>query len=143
MPAARWAFGLGLGLAIGLAGACFTAPQPAVHFSCEPDGASDCPEGYTCQSDGCCHLDGTSFEDHEGECQLAGGFPGTGATDPGATGSSDGAQTEETGQTEESGGSTDASGSMGSTGASGSSDDGGTTAASESGELTSSSSGTS
>lgn len=87
MIARRGALELGawLGVVLGaaLAGACFAAPKPAVQFSCEPARAPQCPPGYTCEADGCCHLDGSNYEEHEGECQL-GGIAPTG-TGPGET----------------------------------------------------------
>lgn len=69
---------LGLGLGVVLAGACFDAPRPAVQFSCDPVDAPQCPAGYTCEADGCCHLDGSDYAEHAGRCQLGGGLvPGT------------------------------------------------------------------
>lgn len=62
----------GLLLGAALAGACFDAPQPAVQFSCDPADAPECPPGYTCEADGCCHLDGSDYAAHEGDCQLGG-----------------------------------------------------------------------
>jgi hypothetical protein len=68
-------FGAWSGLVLGavLAGACFDAPQPAVQFSCDPAEAPECPPGYSCEADGCCHLDGSDYAAYEGDCQLGGG----------------------------------------------------------------------
>jgi hypothetical protein len=68
-------FGAWSGLVLGaaLAGACFDAPQPAVQFSCDPADSPECPPGYSCEADGCCHLDGSDYAAHEGDCQLGGG----------------------------------------------------------------------
>lgn len=84
--AAAW---LGLALGAVLGGACFNAPRPAVQFSCDPDEAPQCPAGYTCEADGCCHLDGSDYEANVGACQLG----GIGGTAGGATGSGTGAST--------------------------------------------------
>ncbi|MCA9708802.1 MAG: hypothetical protein KDK70_23350 [Myxococcales bacterium] len=90
--ARAWGPGLLLGLLVGVPlGACFQAPRPAVQFSCDPVDAPECPAGYTCQADGCCHLDGSSVEEHEGECQLGGAVSPTGSSgSPGTQGSSSG-----------------------------------------------------
>lgn len=128
----RRAPGPWLGLALGLAAACFQAPRPAVQFSCDPDDAPECPEGYSCEDDGCCHLDGSDVDAHRDECKLGVGPPtaGTGlptTTDPSgstadpstgdSTGDSTGASTSAS-----TGGSTaaDSTGSSGSTDGSGS-----------------------
>jgi hypothetical protein len=62
---------------LGLVGACFDAPNGAVMFSCDPENAPECPSGYTCESDGCCHRDGSDVDANLGGCKLA---PGTEAT---------------------------------------------------------------
>lgn len=80
---------LGLLLGAGLAGACFDAPRPAVQFSCDPAEAPQCPAGYTCEADGCCHLDGSSYEDHVGACKL-GGLGGTAGGSGSGTGTGTG-----------------------------------------------------
>lgn len=88
--------GLVLGGALGLLASCFDAPQPAVQFSCDPDDAPECPDGYTCEADGCCHRDGSDVQANLGACQLGGApLSGTG-----------GGSTTETPMTESSGGST-------------------------------------
>ena len=35
-------------------GACFEAPKADISFRCGPAG--ECPGGYECRDDGCCHL---------------------------------------------------------------------------------------
>ena len=58
-------------LAVGLAGAtwgCFSAPSADVLFSCDPESAPQCPPEYTCQSDGCCHRDGSDVDASRGAC---------------------------------------------------------------------------
>jgi hypothetical protein len=81
-PSSALRLGAWLGLLLGaaLAGACFDAPRPAVQFSCDPAEAPQCPAGYTCEADGCCHLDGSRYEDHVGACKL-GGLGGTAGGD--------------------------------------------------------------
>jgi hypothetical protein len=83
-------FGAWSGLVLGavLAGACFDAPQPAVQFSCDPADSPECPPGYSCEADGCCHLDGSDYAAHEGDCQLGGG--GLTSGPPASTGSGSG-----------------------------------------------------
>lgn len=110
---------LGLVLGAVLGGACFDAPRPAVQFSCDPDEAPQCPAGYTCEADGCCHLDGSDYEANVGACQLG----GIGGTVGGATGSETGTSTggePSTGaaSSSESGGSSESSGSDSSAGTS-------------------------
>ncbi|MEM9455958.1 MAG: hypothetical protein AAGF11_17390 [Myxococcota bacterium] len=62
-----------------------------MQFSCDPDDAPQCPEGYSCEADGCCHLDGSDFDENEGACQLGGLVPPTAGTDlPTSAGSSSG-----------------------------------------------------
>lgn len=50
---------LGRILAVSLValGACYSPPQPDCGFSCRRNG--ECPDGYTCQSDGVCHRNGS------------------------------------------------------------------------------------
>ena len=105
---------LGVGVAVG---ACFTAPQPAVQFSCDVDTAPECPPDYTCQSDGCCHLNGSNVDDHLGECQLAGAIDSEGvpATDSSAGEESSGESGAATGSSEGSGTAAESSGGSGST----------------------------
>jgi hypothetical protein len=79
----RLVFGVLAGLVVG----CFDAPAAAVMFSCEPDGASACPDGYSCEADGCCHRDGTDVDAHLGECKLAGGSDGATTLLPGTSSS--------------------------------------------------------
>jgi hypothetical protein len=72
---------LGLAFAVaaigGLEISCFQAPSQDVSFSCDPDDAPKCPEGYTCERDGCCHRDGSDVDANLGACAL-GGDAGTG-----------------------------------------------------------------
>jgi hypothetical protein len=83
-PAATTAIGVLAGV---LASACFTPPSAAVQFSCDLDGASACPPGYTCQTDGCCHRNGTDPEANAGACRLGAqtGTTGTGTGTDAAT----------------------------------------------------------
>ncbi|HEY0132950.1 MAG TPA: hypothetical protein VGB85_02685 [Nannocystis sp.] len=65
--------GLAALLAFGTAlGACFNPPAAAVMFSCDP-AAATCPDGYTCEADGCCHRDGSDVEADFGGCGLGKG----------------------------------------------------------------------
>jgi len=50
---------------------CFSAPSADVLFACDPQTAPQCPPDYTCQSDGCCHRDGTDVEASMGACKSA------------------------------------------------------------------------
>jgi hypothetical protein len=126
-------FGTAGGLALA---ACFNPPSAAVMFSCEADDASVCPVGYTCESDGCCHRDGSDVEANLGTCRLGG--PGgastssTGTTEPtgGATSTGDATTSTSTGDTSTSTGDTStgttgdtSTGSTGSTGDTGGSSD--------------------
>lgn len=122
-PGRRLGAWAGLGLGAALASACFDAPQPAVQFSCDPAQAPACPEGYTCEADGCCHLDGSDYDAHVGDCKIggAGGTVGGGeSTETGASAST------ETSTSASSGGEASTGGSSGGdvTTASGSSDEG-------------------
>ncbi len=92
--AARLGSSLALGLGLGLGGACFSAPQPAVQFSCDLASAPECPEGYTCEADGCCHRDGSDYDAHAGQCQLGGGLLTAGS---GSTGDSSGSESSSSG----------------------------------------------
>ncbi len=88
MHAPRCLFGLSLGL---LASACFEAPAADVMFACDPSGAPECPAGYTCEADGCCHRNGSDANAAAGECRLS---PGSGmATSTGAESGSSGPAT--------------------------------------------------
>lgn len=62
---------IALPFVVGLVASCFRPPAPAVLFSCDPDSAPACPDGYSCEADGCCHEDGSDVGEHEGECRLA------------------------------------------------------------------------
>ena len=60
-------------LALGLSAAsCFQPPKADVLFRCDPQAAPACPEGYTCEADGCCHKDGSDLTAHRGECRADG-----------------------------------------------------------------------
>jgi hypothetical protein len=50
--------------AVGIVVGCFDPPGGDVLFSCDPDEAPTCPDGYACEADGCCHKDGSDVE-HE------------------------------------------------------------------------------
>ena len=68
-----------LGLAGGIVVGCFDAPAADVMFSCDPATAPACPDGYSCEADGCCHRDGTDVAANLGACKLGGDTqPGTG-----------------------------------------------------------------
>ncbi|WAS98276.1 hypothetical protein [Nannocystis punicea] len=60
--------------------ACFNAPSDAVQFSCDPDDAAECPDGYECRIDGCCHREDTPDDDSVGACKL--GAPAASAGGP-------------------------------------------------------------
>ena len=42
--------------------ACFDPELPNVMFECGP--GDDCPDGYECRSDGCCHKEGSPADEH-------------------------------------------------------------------------------
>lgn len=67
-----WTLGVACGLLVG----CFDAPAAAVMFSCDPESAPSCPDGYACEADGCCHRNGSDVAAHLGECKLQGGTDG-------------------------------------------------------------------
>ncbi len=72
---------------------CFSAPSADVLFSCDPDDAPACPPDYACESDGCCHREGSDVQANLGACSpgASAGAPSTGAsstsgsTDTGST----------------------------------------------------------
>lgn len=67
-----------LGLALAwLVPACFSPPNDDVLFACDPVDDPRCPEGYTCESDGCCHKNGTDVAASLGACGLGGNEGGT------------------------------------------------------------------
>ncbi len=90
-PASTAALKLGaLGLALGLgllAPACFTPPADDVLFACEPEGLDDCPPGYDCEADGCCHRGGSDLEAMLGACALGGQDGGSSGSEDVDTGS--------------------------------------------------------
>lgn len=57
------------GPAVFLAG-CFNPPSDPVQFACDPDDAAECPAGYECRVDGCCHREDTPDDDQVGACKL-------------------------------------------------------------------------
>lgn len=59
---------------------CFNPPAEPVQFACEPDDAAECPDGYECRRDGCCHREDTPDDDAFGACEL--GLGGGGASGP-------------------------------------------------------------
>lgn len=88
----RWRRGIlaGVFALSAVTSACFEAPGGDVTFACDPFAAPECPEGYTCQSDGCCHENGSDIEANAGACRL-GGQEGTDGTDgTGGTGDTGG-----------------------------------------------------
>jgi hypothetical protein len=95
-------------LLLGIVGACFDAPAGAVMFSCDPDDAPACPSGYTCESDGCCHKNGSDVDANLGACKLA---PSTEATTVITIGTTDSSSSSsDTGSTTSSAGSDASSG---------------------------------
>ena len=60
---------LGLTLILAQAG-CFRPPDADVQFSCNQQSAPECPDGYSCEADGCCHRDGSDVEANLGQCKL-------------------------------------------------------------------------
>lgn len=65
-------------LAFGTAlGACFNPPDDAVLFACDAKTAPSCPDGYSCEDDGCCHRDGSDIEANLGSCRIGGAMSGT------------------------------------------------------------------
>lgn len=97
---------------LGATAGCFTPPSPAVLFSCDPEGAAECPTGYSCEVDGCCHREGSDYEQHEGTCRLGLGDGPAATTTVGTTA--------EASTTSDAGTATDAIETTGSTGTSGS-----------------------
>lgn len=77
---------------IAAAWGCFSAPSADVLFSCDPDDAPECPPDYTCESDGCCHRNGSDVEASRGACNsgATSGF-GPSDTDASSSGSTDAA----------------------------------------------------
>lgn len=75
-------------LAFGTAlGACFNPPDDAVLFACDAKTAPSCPDGYSCEDDGCCHRDGSDIEANLGSCRIGGAMSGTtGMNTTGTTG---------------------------------------------------------
>ncbi len=69
------AFVAGIGLA------CFTPPANDVLFACDPIDDDRCPEGYTCEADGCCHKQGSDVQATFGACGLGGNETGATGTD--------------------------------------------------------------
>lgn len=105
-----------LGLGCGLVASCFDAPSADVMFSCDPASAPACPDGYTCESDGCCHRDGSDFSANAGLCRTIGTDGGTDSATSLLTTDSSGTDTSSSsGGTSESGTSTGTSTSTGST----------------------------
>lgn len=85
-----------LGAVLGLA-ACFDLPADDVTFSCDPQGASACPDGYRCEDDGCCHRIGSDVSASLGACALGGGTGG--GSDSGGSDSDTGGSDSGTGST--------------------------------------------
>ena len=80
------AFGVALLGGVGIS--CFDPPSDDVLFSCDPDKASECPEAYVCEDDGCCHRKGSDVDAKYGACALGvdGGETGTDEGDSSETG---------------------------------------------------------
>lgn len=111
----RRAWLLVLGLGCGLVASCFDAPSADVMFSCDPASAPACPDGYTCESDGCCHRDGSDSSANAGLCRTGADGGTDSATSLLTTGSSGTETSSSSGGTSESGPSTDPSTDTGST----------------------------
>lgn len=80
--------------------ACFNAPSDAVQFACDPDDGGECPGGYECRIDGCCHREDTPDDDSVGACKLgAPGASGGGPPEPTTGTSTSGDDTDPTGAT--------------------------------------------
>lgn len=90
---------------------CFSAPSADVLFSCDPDDAPQCPPEYTCESDGCCHRNGSDVDASRNACN-SGATSGLDPTDTDATSTDMGSSLESS----ESGTDTDAGSGSGSTG---------------------------
>lgn len=82
---------------------CFSAPSADVLFACDPASAPQCPPDYTCESDGCCHRNGSDVQESAGACNSAGtsGFDPSGTdTDPAGTDTDPGDTDTDTGDTD-------------------------------------------
>lgn len=73
------------GVLVGGGISCFNPPSADVLFSCAEEG--ECPDGYGCEDDGCCHRDGSDVEENLGACALGGEGTESGG---GETGGDDG-----------------------------------------------------
>lgn len=104
-------------------GACFNPPAADVMFSCDPAAAGTCPNGYTCEADGCCHRDGSDVEADFGGCGLGKGASAGPTTTPttATTGAPDTTDAPTTGTAADTTTTTATTGSSGSTGSTGSS----------------------
>lgn len=70
---------LALAMSVGALAACFNAPAFEVMFRCASGDEPACPPGYGCESDLCCHKDGSDIETNYGACALGvGGESGSG-----------------------------------------------------------------
>ena len=63
-----------LGLGVGVCAGCFTEPMPDVSFACFPGEDDPCPDGYSCEDDGCCHAEGSDIAANRGACSLTSAF---------------------------------------------------------------------
>lgn len=77
-----------IGLVVGGGISCFNPPSADVLFSCAEQG--ECPDGYSCEEDGCCHRDGSDVDENLGSCALGGGGTETGGDETGGTGTETG-----------------------------------------------------
>mgnify|MGYP000203100480 CR=1 FL=1 len=77
-------------LAFGAISACFNAPADDVLFSCAAGKEPACPEGYSCERDGCCHKDGSDVDANLGACALGLGGDGSESGGPAETGTESG-----------------------------------------------------
>jgi hypothetical protein len=76
----------------GVGISCFNPPSDDVLFSCDPDKASECPDRYVCEDDGCCHRKGSDVDANYGACALSvdGGESGSGGGEETGTGTGTG-----------------------------------------------------
>lgn len=79
-----------VGLVLGAISACFDAPADDVLFSCSSGSEPACPEGYSCESDGCCHKAGSDVQANLGGCALGFGSETSGSGSPAETGDESG-----------------------------------------------------
>ncbi len=100
----------GIAALLGVALACFQAPDDDVIFACDPIADPRCPPGYACEADGCCHREGSDVQASWGACVL-GGFETSESGTSGETGTTGTTETSGTDTTSTDTSGTDTSGS--------------------------------